>query len=160
MRRICRRNSFRLSAATPRRLSMRPSRNFQSGALISPVNGFWPNESPVIRHPRRDECFRKRNGVGRRTPRRLSCRRPKSFQSRTVFTTPAMKAQVASINAGSGVKSAVTSRRFLRGRTPTALLCRFAASKITGTGRMCARRKASLVALRDFDLRPSGNEKL
>jgi len=36
-----------------------------------------------------------------------------------------MKAHVASISAGSGVKSAVTSIRFPRGRTPTAVLsCR------------------------------------
>ena len=48
---------------------------------------------------------------------------------------PAMNAHVASINVGSGVKSTVTSTRFPRGRTPTALLCRFVASKITGTGK-------------------------
>jgi hypothetical protein len=71
-----------------------------------------------------------------------------------------MKAHVASINAGSGVKSAVTSSRVLRGRTPTALLCRFVASKITGTGKMCASRYESLVALRNFDFRALGNEKL
>jgi hypothetical protein len=73
---------------------------------------------------------------------------------------PAMNAHVASINAGSGVKSTVTSIRFLRGRTPTALLCRFVANKITGTGRMCASRYASFVALRSLDFRAAGNEKL
>jgi hypothetical protein len=47
-----------------------------------------------------------------------------------------MNAHVASINAASGVKSAVTSIRFPRGRTPTALLLRFAASSITGAGKI------------------------
>ena len=72
---------------------------------------------------------------------------------------PAMNAHVASINAGSGVKSTVTSIRFPRGRTPTALLCRFVASKITGTGRMCASKYASLVALRSSDFRACAEKK-
>ena len=73
---------------------------------------------------------------------------------------PAMNAVVASINAGSGVKSTVTSTRFPRGRTPTALLCRFVANKITGAGRMCASRYARVLAFRSFDFRAVGNEKL
>jgi hypothetical protein len=73
---------------------------------------------------------------------------------------PAMNAHVASINAGSGVKSTVTSIRFPRGRTPTALLCRFVASKITGTGKICASKYASFVAFRSFDFRAVRNEKL
>ena len=37
------------------------------------------------------------------------------------------------------------------GAHPTALLCRLVASKITGTGRICASRYASFVVLRNFD---------
>jgi hypothetical protein len=160
IRRICRRNRVKISAAIARKLSIRPSRNFQSGALISDVKGFWPNESAVTRHPRREECFRRRNGVMRGIRCRFNCLRPKSSQRRTVSTAPATKAHVASIKEGSGVKSAVTSIRILRGRTPTALLCRFVANKNTGAGKMCASKYASLVALRHFDFRAWGNEKL
>ena len=151
--RIRRRNGVKISAAMARKLSIRPSRNFQSGAVMSDVNGFWPNESAVMRHPRREECFRRRNGAMRGISFGFNCLRPKSSQRRIVSMAPAMKAHVASINAGSGVKSAVTSSRVLRGRTPTALLCRFVANKMTGTGRICASRYASLVALRNFDFR-------
>src|SRR5436190_16131042 len=42
----------------------------------------------------------------------------------------------------------------------TALLCRFVASKITGTGKMCASRYPRLVAFRTFDFCDVGNEKL
>ena len=160
MCRIRRPNGLKVSAAITRKLRTRPSRNFQSGALISDVNGFWPNESAVTRHPRREECFRRRNGVMRGIPCRLNCLRPKSSQRRTVSAAPATKAHVASIKAGSGVKSAVTSIRVLRGRTPTALLCRFVANKNTGAGKMCASKYASLVALQDFDFCAFGNEKL
>ena len=160
MCRIRRPNGLKVSAAITRKLRTQPSRNFQSGALMSAVNGFWLSESPVTRQPRREECFRRRNGVMRGIPCRFNCLRPKSSQRRTVSTAPATNAHVASINAGSGVKSAVTSTRVLRGRTPTALLCRFVANKNTGAGKMCASKYASLVALRNFDFRAFGNEKL
>src|SRR6266403_6301068 len=61
--RIRRRNGRKVSAAIERKLSIRPSRNFQSGALVSAVKGFRAKESAVTRHPRREECFRRRNGV-------------------------------------------------------------------------------------------------
>ncbi|PYL11657.1 MAG: hypothetical protein DMF48_05760 [Verrucomicrobia bacterium] len=160
---ICRirwRNDRNVSAAIARMLNVRPSRNLQSGSLMFEVNGFWPNESAVTRQPRRDECFRRLNRAMRGRPCRPNCFSPKSSQRSTVSMAPAMNAHVASINVGSGVKSTVTSTRFSRGRTPTALLCRFVASKITGTGKMCASRYPSLVAFRSFDFRAVGNEKL
>src|SRR5438094_8739519 len=93
-------------------------------------------------------------------PCRFNCLRPKSSQRRTVSTAPATNAHVASINAGSGVKSAVTSIRVLRGRTPTALLRRFVAHKNTGAGKMCASKYESVVALGNFDFHALGSEEL
>jgi len=44
------------------------------------------------------------------------------------------KVPVAIISSGTGVKSTVTSMRSPRGRTPTPVDRRFAASSMTGTG--------------------------
>jgi hypothetical protein len=71
-----------------------------------------------------------------------------------------MNPHVASIKAASGVKSAVISSREPRGRTPIALLFRFAASSATGAGRMCVSRNARFEEVRFVERRAAGNEKL
>ena len=51
-----------------------------------------------------------------------------------------MSVAVAIMSAASGVKSAVTSMRSPRGRTPIPVERRFAASSITGAASMCVNR--------------------
>jgi hypothetical protein len=49
---------------------------------------------------------------------------------------PAISVAAATWSAGSGVKSAVTSIRVTRGRTPMPVERRFAARSMTGAGRI------------------------
>ena len=66
----------------------------------------------------------------------------------TSRATPTINVAAATIRPGSGVKSRVTSMRLLRGRTPTPVERRLAATIITGTGKMYASSSASFLMLR------------
>ena len=83
---------------------------------MSAANGFWPNESAVARHPRREECFRRRNGVMRGI-QTVHCLTEVFPLGRTVSicdegTSPTLTAD--------RVNRQCLSR--VRGRTPTAAL--------------------------------------
>ncbi|PYP78290.1 MAG: hypothetical protein DMD35_11820 [Gemmatimonadetes bacterium] len=74
----------------------------------------------------------------------------------TARAIPTIKVAVAAMSPASGVKSAVTSMRSPRGRTPTPVDRRFAASSITGAKRTCVNRYASRAAVRPFADLPAG----
>lgn len=77
----------------------------------------------------------------------------------TSRTMPTTSVAVAIMSAGLGVKSEVISMRSGRGRTPTPVDRRLAASSITGAGRMYVSRRASCSMVRPFAGSPGGSSK-
>jgi hypothetical protein len=80
-------------------------------------------------------------GIGRNPSISGSCRAaswssPNDGHCIAARTMPVMSVAVATMSAACGVKSAVTSMRVDRGRTPTPLDAGLVASTITGHGRM------------------------
>ena len=72
---------------------------------------------------------------------------------------PTITVAVAIMSGASGVKSAVISMRSPRGLTPIPVERRFAASSITGTGRICVSKYASCSTVRVVPCSLRGNSK-
>jgi hypothetical protein len=123
-------------AAISRSESFSPRRVSQSGELTSATNGFSANEVKRATHPLRELCGSGTKSSTTGTPRESSSSRANDGHAMTSRAMPTITVAAAIISSASGVKSAVTSMRFERGRTPMPVERRFAASSITGIGRM------------------------
>ena len=136
-------NSRVMRPAIPRSDILRPERSVQRSPSTSAVNGFSGKQECLATHPMRELCG---TGTKPRTtgmPRSASCSSEYEGHAITLRTMPTMSVAVAAISAASGVKSAVISMRLARGRTPTPVERRLAASSMTGVARMCVSRYAS-----------------